>query len=91
MVKKDDIILVEEPTFIGGIAAFLANGAKLRGIPMDDDGINIITLFDKNALSSASIFFIKHLSCMPCSAGTCEVVKNNIDGGMNNCSNQFYI
>ncbi|HOV13825.1 MAG TPA: PLP-dependent aminotransferase family protein [Spirochaetota bacterium] len=36
----DDVILVEEPTFIGAVASFLSNGAKLVGIPMESDGVN---------------------------------------------------
>ena len=40
LIDFDDIILVEEPTFIGGMAAFLANGARIIGIPVEDDGIN---------------------------------------------------
>jgi 2-aminoadipate transaminase len=40
----DDIVLAEEPSFIGGMAAFLANGAKIVGVPVEHDGINVVEL-----------------------------------------------
>lgn len=46
-INKDDIILAEEPTFIGAIAAFLAHEAKIIGIPIENDGVNIGILEDK--------------------------------------------
>lgn len=43
-IDQDDIIIVEQPSFIGAMAAFLANGAKLLGIDLKDDGANIDSL-----------------------------------------------
>lgn len=40
-VDADDIIIVEEPSFIGAMAAFLSNSANLVGIPLEEDGVNI--------------------------------------------------
>lgn len=42
-----DIVLCEEPTFLGCLDAFRAAGARLRGIPMQEDGI------DTDALEAA--------------------------------------
>jgi 2-aminoadipate transaminase len=43
-VDPDDIIIVEEPSFIGAIAAFLSNEAKLVSVTLENDGINISQL-----------------------------------------------
>lgn len=40
-IDQDDIVLVEDPSFIGAMAAFLSNGAKLLGIPLQTDGIDV--------------------------------------------------
>jgi len=40
-VDPDDIIIVEEPSFIGAMAAFLSNGAKLKGVPLENDGVDV--------------------------------------------------
>lgn len=39
-----DVVLCENPSFIGALNAFRACGAKTVGVPMDDDGINIEAL-----------------------------------------------
>jgi 2-aminoadipate transaminase len=41
MCSEGDIVICEKPSFIGALNAFKANGAKLIGIDMEDDGINI--------------------------------------------------
>ena len=40
-LNPDDTILVEGPSFIGGIAAFLSNQGAPVEIPLEDDGINL--------------------------------------------------
>lgn len=39
--NSGDTLICEAPSFIGSLNAFRANGAKLIGIPMESDGINI--------------------------------------------------
>lgn len=39
-----DVIILEEPTFMGAIQIFKMAGAKVIGIPMDDEGIKINVL-----------------------------------------------
>ena len=39
-----DIVLCEEPTFLGCLDAFRAAGARLRGVPMQEDGIDVDAL-----------------------------------------------
>lgn len=46
-IDPGDIIIVEQPSFIGAVAAFLSNGAKLEGVPLENDGVNIDELKDK--------------------------------------------
>lgn len=46
MCDEGDTVIVEEPSFIGALNAFRSNGAKLVGIPMEDDGIDIRKLED---------------------------------------------
>jgi len=41
LIDPDDIVLVEEPSFIGAMASFLANLAKLVGIPLERDGVDV--------------------------------------------------
>lgn len=41
IVNPGDVILCEEPSFIGSLNTFRSYQARLVGIPMEDDGINI--------------------------------------------------
>lgn len=41
MINQGDIIFVENPTYSGALAAFKSRGAKIIGIPMLEDGIDI--------------------------------------------------
>ncbi|MCI8590044.1 MAG: PLP-dependent aminotransferase family protein [Clostridiales bacterium] len=44
LLNEGDGILVEEPSFIGALNAFRSYGAKLIGVPMDEDGMNLTAL-----------------------------------------------
>ncbi len=41
LIEPGDVVLVEEPTYIGAIQAFENYDARLIGIPMDDEGIRL--------------------------------------------------
>ncbi|WP_242856127.1 PLP-dependent aminotransferase family protein [Ruminiclostridium josui] len=41
IIDSGDVILVEEPTYIGALQAFESYDAKIIGIPMDDEGIRL--------------------------------------------------
>lgn len=41
MCNEGDVVLTEDPSFIGALNAFRSNGAKTVGVEMEDDGINI--------------------------------------------------
>lgn len=44
LVNSGDVVIVEEPSFIGALNAFRSYGAKLVGVPVDQDGMNIDAL-----------------------------------------------
>src|SRR4029077_13874071 len=41
-----DVVVVESPTYLGGIMAFRGYEADVRGVPMDDDGMRVDQLAD---------------------------------------------
>ena len=52
LVNEGDVVIVEEPSFIGAMNAFRSFGALLVGVPMDSDGMNIEAL--EKAIASNS-------------------------------------
>ena len=40
MCNEGDVVICENPSFIGALNAYRSNGAKLVGVPLDDDGID---------------------------------------------------
>ncbi|MBP5617703.1 MAG: PLP-dependent aminotransferase family protein, partial [Clostridia bacterium] len=44
LVNEGDVVLVEEPSFIGATNAFRSYGAKLVGVPVENDGIDVAAL-----------------------------------------------
>ena len=50
MCNEGDVVICENPSFIGALNSFRSLGAKLVGVPLDDDGINLEAL--ENALKS---------------------------------------
>ena len=44
LVNEGDVVLTEEPAFVGCLNTFRSYGAKLVGIPMEQDGMNINAL-----------------------------------------------
>ena len=47
LVNEGDAVIVEEPSFIGALNAFRAYGAKLVGVPVKNDGMDIDVLEQK--------------------------------------------
>ena len=41
LINHGDCILVENPTYSGALSAFKSRGAKIIGIPMNENGIDI--------------------------------------------------
>ena len=52
MINPGDVVLCEEPSFIGSLNTFRSYQAKLRGIPMESDGIDLNAL--EHALKTES-------------------------------------
>ena len=46
-LNENDVVMVGLPTYLGGINAFLAYGAKLVGVPLDENGMNVDLLEEK--------------------------------------------
>ena len=44
MCNEGDVVLCENPSFIGALNAFRSNGARLVGVPLEEDGIDIAAL-----------------------------------------------
>lgn len=44
LVNEGDVVIVEEPSFIGVLNAFRSYGAKLVGVPVKEDGMDIDAL-----------------------------------------------
>lgn len=39
MLSPGDVVLVEEPTYLAAVQAFMLNGARMVGVPTDADGV----------------------------------------------------
>lgn len=46
-IDEGDVILTENPCFVGALSVFETYGAEIHGIPIDEDGIVIQALLDK--------------------------------------------
>ncbi|MBE6542274.1 MAG: PLP-dependent aminotransferase family protein [Ruminococcaceae bacterium] len=44
LCNEGDVVICENPSFIGALNAFRSNGAKLVGVPLADDGIDTVKL-----------------------------------------------
>ncbi len=44
LLRPDDVVAVEAPTFTGTLSSLQATGARLIGIPVDDDGLDVDAL-----------------------------------------------
>lgn len=44
LCDEGDVVAVENPAFLGAFNAFRSSGARLAGVPMEDDGVNLAAL-----------------------------------------------
>ena len=44
VVRADDVVCVESPTYVGILSSFEATGARVLGIPTDADGLDVEAL-----------------------------------------------
>jgi 2-aminoadipate transaminase len=59
-VGAGDVVLVEQPSFLGALEAFRARGARVIGVPIEDDGLRVEAL-----PSLIQRYRPKLLYCMP--------------------------
>ncbi len=57
LVNEGDVVITEAPSFIGSLNTFRSYNAKLVGVPMDDDGMNMEAL-EKALNENENIRFI---------------------------------
>ena len=65
LCNEGDIVLCEDPSFIGALNAFRSNGAITKGIPLCDDGIDTEILESTLAADRAGENKIKMLYLIP--------------------------
>ena len=65
LCNEGDIVLCEDPSFIGALNAFRSNGAITKGIPLRDDGIDTEILESTLAADRAGENKIKMLYLIP--------------------------
>ena len=65
LCNEGDIVLCEDPSFIGALNAFRSNGAITKGIPLRDDGIDTDILESTLAADRAGENRIKMLYLIP--------------------------
>ena len=65
LCNEGDIVLCEDPSFIGALNAFRSNGAITKGIPLCDDGIDTDILESTLAADRAGENKIKMLYLIP--------------------------
>jgi 2-aminoadipate transaminase len=44
MLDPGDLVIVEEPSYLGAVSGFVAFDPVLRGVPLDDDGLDVDAL-----------------------------------------------
>ncbi|MDD3028286.1 MAG: PLP-dependent aminotransferase family protein [Erysipelotrichaceae bacterium] len=44
LINDGDVVISENPSFLGALNAFKVNGATIKGITMEDDGLNLAEL-----------------------------------------------
>jgi 2-aminoadipate transaminase len=57
LVNEGDVVITEAPSFIGSLNTFRSYNAKLVGVPVDDDGMNM-ELLEKALKENANAKFI---------------------------------
>lgn len=46
LINPGDVVITENPSFIGALNAFRSYGARLEGVPVDDEGMNVDAVED---------------------------------------------
>lgn len=57
-VNEGDTVLVENPSFVGVMNAFRSYGAKLKSVPLEQDGVDLNALEDAFKKERVSLFYM---------------------------------
>lgn len=57
LTEPGDVVLTESPTYLGALDAFQAHGLKVRGVPMDDKGMQIDALEESIVRHGPSLIY----------------------------------
>ena len=57
-VNEGDTVLVESPSFVGCMNAFRSYGGRLKGIPLEEDGVSLDALEAAFAQEKVSFFYL---------------------------------
>ena len=58
LLGEGDMVLVEEPGYSSGFRLFQANGARVAGVPLDEQGIRLDLLNEASARSSSRLLYL---------------------------------
>ena len=73
MLKTNDIVFTEKPTYYGALGAIFSRGAQAVEIPLDEDGINLYVL--QRLLKIYTPKFIYVMPCYQTPTGICYSLK----------------
>ena len=65
LIDEGDVIICEAPSFLGTLVSFEAIGAKLEGVEIENDGINVVMLEEKIKEVQASDSKLKFIYLIP--------------------------
>jgi 2-aminoadipate transaminase len=58
LIKHGDVVLVEQPSYDRAIKTFRRRGAKVIGIPLEHDGVNLVALEDAVAQKVPAFMYV---------------------------------
>jgi len=73
-IDKDDIVITESPSYLGGLGAFRAYLAKIETIPLQDDGMDL-DILEERLKTGKKPKFIYVVSTFQNPAGICMSTK----------------
>ncbi|MCD6466700.1 MAG: PLP-dependent aminotransferase family protein [Methanomicrobia archaeon] len=87
-IDKDDTVITESPSYLGGLSAFRAYLAKIETIPLQDDGMNL-DILEERLKTGKKPKFIYVVSTFQNPAGICmstekrkKIVEISLDYGV---------
>ena len=75
MCNEGDVVICESPSFIGALNAFRSLGAKLKGVPLNEDGIDT-ALLEKALIENPNTKLLYLIPTFQNPAGTTSTLEN---------------